>query len=86
MHADPWDGEEDDDEYSEASAPRGLPRSELPREREVVERSPRAEFHRDLRPATAGAPIAAGVNGHQGDDPVSLGYVTLDEARSFFNV
>lgn len=84
--ADMWDGDDDDDGYSETSAVRLAPRPEPPREREYVERSPRAEFLRELRPAGAGGSLGP-ANGHRGgEEPVAAGLITLEEGRTFFDL
>ncbi len=88
---DMWDGDDDDDGYSETSAIRLAPRPEPPREREFIQRSPRAEF-RDFRPPRAGGPSGPAANGHHAgaegpvSDPVTAEIITLDEGKTFFDL
>ncbi|BEJ15341.1 hypothetical protein CspHIS471_0411080 [Cutaneotrichosporon sp. HIS471] len=83
---DVWEADDEDDGYSETSAIRHAPRPEPPRSREYVERSPRAEFMRELRPTgTAGSVGPA--NGHRGaDEPVAVNLITVEEGRIFFDL
>lgn len=93
VNSEPWDGDEDEI-YTESEAD-GLPTElELEREREQRERDRehllRERNHsRERPPSSHGAvlppPPAANGHGHAGD-PVSLGYVTLDDARILFDL
>lgn len=76
VNSEPW--EEEDDGYTdsdELNDPRG---SEHDRHVESER-----DVYRDMRPVSP--PPAVGAQGHAGD-PVSLGYLTLDEAKILFNL
>lgn len=77
VHQEPWEGEEDDSVYTD---------TELRHEdREAIDRSPVDVRHDiDRRPASSNAYAS---NGHlNAGDPVSLGYLTLEEAKTLFTV
>lgn len=77
VHPEPWEGDDEDSVYTD---------NELRHEEREIERSPidsRLEAG-DRRPASSHA-YASNGQANAGD-PVSLGYLTLDEAKTLFSV
>lgn len=97
VNSEPWDGDDDEGYTDSDEAADDIVSAELERQRERERERDRMmrERERDRdrsreRPPSSHAPIpppppAANGHGHVGD-PVSLGYVTLEEARVLFDM